>query len=647
MLSCDKEWYGTTSEMTKGKRGLPLVLRRQTFSAEVTYVKETERQKRAFLNISRSGASSSASASSSAAPQQRQPLQPVSSPSASTSRKRPRDDHDENEAEDDEDEDDSSKNRTPLQRAAVLGTSPATGVITPTPATSLTAALDSALNQHQPLSHQKPKKASWVWAYFDKSKTVPKPALGANRYAYVCQVILDENRLCGKPITAELKPSTKALPSHLTNTHGLRAPISDPENDTTPRASTILPFLKKRHILPQNINKSTVRFMTLRTIISNNFSFRFIESPTVMQWATFFCPAALTLIETATTYRTNVLPQTYHACHSALKLYFVSLNSKIAISGDVWTAFMKLAFFGLRANWIDVNFNYHSTTIGFVPLTGSHAYDKDAQALEHVRCFPHILNLAVSDAVSGLCGLSDVIGNESGESDDGDFDEPPEDIVDQADDESNNDIQDSEAEHQFDTETLRIIETLARAVSMDNSRDIVKSLTSTVSACPDDVRKLVKKAQAAARMLANSPTLRKRLEDQCIAMVAPREHAKYCIGFSRDDNMAFKDTDLRHFKDLKQFLQPFYNATKRLSIGHKPTIHIVVPLMVSLCSDLKAISNGFFPYYLRNGAACALEKLEKYAYEICSSDAYIIPTETYAQSLCFFAVQVAAQWNLV
>ncbi|KAI9341633.1 hypothetical protein BDR26DRAFT_894918 [Obelidium mucronatum] len=173
---------------------------------------ETERQKRAFLNISRSGALSSSSASSSAA------LQPVSSSSASTSQKRPCNDHDENKAEDDEDEDDSSKNCTPLQRAAV-------GVITPTPATSLTVALELTLNQHQPLSHQKQKKASWVWAYFDKSKTVPKPALGANPYAHVCQVILDENRLCGKPITAELKPSTKALASHLTDTHGLRAPI--------------------------------------------------------------------------------------------------------------------------------------------------------------------------------------------------------------------------------------------------------------------------------------------------------------------------------------------------------------------------------------------------------------------------------------
>ncbi|KAI9352214.1 hypothetical protein BDR26DRAFT_329232 [Obelidium mucronatum] len=166
---------------------------------------------------------------------------------------------------------------------------------------------------------------------------------------------------------------------------------------------------------------------------------------------------------------------------------------------------------------------------------------------------------------------------------------------------------------------------------MDDSNDIVKSLTASTSPCPDDVRKLVKKAQAVARMLANSPSLRKRVEDQCIAKgvpfkmmlpavktrwnsvyemidplihvwdplnivlatVAPRDQAKYCMGFSRDENMAFKPTDLSHFKQLKQFLQPFYNATKRLSVGSKPTTHIIIPLMVSLCSDLKSISGDY------------------------------------------------------
>ncbi|KAI9347375.1 hypothetical protein BDR26DRAFT_931603 [Obelidium mucronatum] len=68
----------------------------------------------------------------------------------------------------------------------------------------------------------------------------------------------------------------------------------------------------------------------------------------------------------------------------------------------------------------------------------------------------------------------------------------------------------------FDPETLCIIETLARAVSLDDSGDIIKSLTATQSLCPDDLRRLVKKAQAIARMLANSPALRKRLEDQCL-----------------------------------------------------------------------------------------------------------------------------------
>jgi hypothetical protein len=33
---------------------------------------------------------------------------------------------------------------------------------------------------------------------------------------------------------------------------------------------------------------------------------------------------------------------------------------------------MKMAFFGLRASWVDKDFRFQSTTIGFIPLTGTH-----------------------------------------------------------------------------------------------------------------------------------------------------------------------------------------------------------------------------------------------------------------------------------
>ncbi|KAJ3046975.1 hypothetical protein HDU99_009627, partial [Rhizoclosmatium hyalinum] len=220
----------------------------------------------------------------------------------------------------------------------------------------------------------KKRVSSWVWNYFDKAKTIPRIDLGPDRFAYVCQVLLPQGRKCGKAILAESKGSTTALAKHLKSFHALVAPKLMTElvgNDSTSNLS-IRSFLERRMQLPVEINKANTRFMTLRAILCNNLAFNFVESPTIQQWLTFFSPIAPSLIETATTYRTTILRRTYYGCLAALRLFFASVSSKVALTGDIWTAFMKHAFLGLRAHWIDDDFKYHSTTLGFVPMAGSH-----------------------------------------------------------------------------------------------------------------------------------------------------------------------------------------------------------------------------------------------------------------------------------
>jgi hypothetical protein len=171
--------------------------------------------------------------------------------------------------------------------------------------------------------------------------------------------------------------------------------------------------------------------------------------------------------------------------------------------------------------------------------------------------------------------------------------------------------------------------------------------------------------QAIARMIGASPALQSDLEAQCKAMgvtfklpicsvktqwnlvykmidplidlwrplnavmlhVRPNEHAAYCAAFLHDRNMAFQNEELAHFVTLKMFLLPFYDATKRLSVGHRPTVHLVIPVFANLCYKLESIcSDVALPSFLKNGAQVALAKLKKYQNCICRSDACIVAT---------------------
>ncbi|KAI9347658.1 hypothetical protein BDR26DRAFT_916056 [Obelidium mucronatum] len=611
------------------------------FSPNPAARRVTEAEKRAFANMSKTGSSSQA-------------LQ------ASGSSKRLHEEIDDDDNDGDEDQDQNQENQTSVTQS-LLATSPAPAASTPTP---LVAQLSSILNTQ--LSAQSAQSAtssrtvrptSWVWNYFDKSKTVQKSNLGEGRFAYLCQVKMSEGRLCEKAITAETKSSTGALSKHLKESHGLIPPQPAAESNTPKRCKTVADFMQKRLQLPTDVNLETVRYMTLRAILCNNYPFRFVESPTVLQWATFFCPIAPRLLESATTYRTTVLKGTgFNVCVAlVLKLMDLGLLSKLK----------SVTLDNASSNDTLVSFLHQIIDLWRSQPERSHlvpgVIGDDSPSVHHLRCLLHIINLAVVDAVSGLCGLSEVIGDDFDESGDEDFDEADNEETDPA----YLEPADANAANPVDPAVISIMRTLAETLSMNHSTESDASLTSiTSTAVPDDVRKLIKKAQAVARMLANSPALRDKLEKQCVAMnvsfrlliqavktrwnsvyemidplihlwrplnavmlqVQPQQYAKYCSAFCGDSSMAFGDSDLRHFKALKVFLQPFYDATKRLSAGDTPTAHLVIPQFTSLCNQMKGIIDDVNPMWLRNGAQCALAKLEKYSDAICKCDGYIVAT---------------------
>ncbi|KAI9325995.1 ribonuclease H-like domain-containing protein [Obelidium mucronatum] len=318
---------------------------------------------------------------------------------------------------------------------------------------------------------------------------------------------------------------------------------------------------------------------------------------------------------------------------------------------------MKLAFLGLRASWVDSNFEFQSTTVGFVPLTESHSGFNVCVALVlklmDLGLLSKLQSVTLDNAssndtlVSFLHQIIDLWRSQLERSH-----LVPGVIV-------------NELARNVDPAVISIMRTLAETLSMNHSTESDASLTSiTSTAVPDDIRKLIKKAQAVARMLANSPALRDKLEKQCVAMnvsfrlliqavktrwnsvhemidplihlwrplnavmlqVQPQQYAKYCSAFRGDSSMAFGDSDLHHFKALKVFLQPFYDATKQLSAGDTPTAHLVIPQFTSLCNQMKGIIDDVNPMWLRNGAQCALAKLEKYSDAICKCDGYIVAT---------------------
>lgn len=57
------------------------------------------------------------------------------------------------------------------------------------------------------------------------------------------------------------------------------------------------------------------------------------------------------------------------------------MNSKISYSVDVWTAANWLAFLGVTAHWMDSNFELHSSTFDFIPITGRHTGDNLGELL--------------------------------------------------------------------------------------------------------------------------------------------------------------------------------------------------------------------------------------------------------------------------
>ena len=119
--------------------------------------------------------------------------------------------------------------------------------------------------------------------------------------------------------------------------------------------------------------------------------------------------------------------------------------------------------------------------------------------------------------------------------------------------------------------------------------------------------------------------------------VAPKDNTKFSAAFMNDANMAFSNHELSSFERVKTFLEPFYQTTKDLSVGHHPTVHLVIPLFTYLCKSMEAICrNNDHPDFLRNGAQAALDKLKKYMNCICRSDACIVATCELCISVIWF-----------
>ena len=123
------------------------------------------------------------------------------------------------------------------------------------------------------------------------------------------------------PVTAPaMKGSTRDLVDHLRACHNLHPSKVTEEVAPSSHGTDIRGHLQRRCALPTEHTLENTRFITLRAILGNDWSFRVVEASSMVDWVGYFNPLAPVFLETAATYRTTVLHQTYSGCFDALKV---------------------------------------------------------------------------------------------------------------------------------------------------------------------------------------------------------------------------------------------------------------------------------------------------------------------------------------
>ncbi|KAL0222438.1 hypothetical protein RCL1_002292 [Eukaryota sp. TZLM3-RCL] len=110
--------------------------------------------------------------------------------------------------------------------------------------------------------------------------------------------------------------------------------------------------------------------LIVELIVENDLSFSFIHSKALLKLIQFFNPAVLHLPSRQTVQRTILLA--HQNMKMKLKEHISSLNSKVALTLDMWTSIARRSFIAVTLHYVDDNFSAKSAILEIVHLPNPH-----------------------------------------------------------------------------------------------------------------------------------------------------------------------------------------------------------------------------------------------------------------------------------
>ena len=201
------------------------------------------------------------------------------------------------------------------------------------------------------------KRVSVAWLCFDREKT--------NRKHGIDYIKCNQPR-CGSEF--KLNPTTSTnLSRHVQKKHPTLLPQKK-AGMNLPKQTT-LSYSRKLRSIPSFSQENFQQYLT-NLFVVQDLPFQLLESTEFRDYSKLLRPE--TIIFKADALKNRIMER-FRNTKVQMKKFFLSIDSRISFTTDIWTSPNDLAFMAITAHWISADFVIHSMLMDFVELFGSHS----------------------------------------------------------------------------------------------------------------------------------------------------------------------------------------------------------------------------------------------------------------------------------